>query len=446
MLSIKNLIMKKIILIILALSILNALYSQTDEVKFSKTGWNFGLLPVVSYNSDLGFQYGALTNIYNYGDGSSFPKYKHSIYFEVSRYTKGSGIYRFFYDSEFVIPKTRLTVDVSYLPDQALDFFGFNGYDAVYNSNFSNQNSPDYKTRMYYKHKRDIFRLKADFQGSLGLKNLNWVLGYNFMTVKTGSVPISKLNDGKKPEDQLPSVPSLYDNYVSWGIISPEEKDGGLHNSLKLGFVYDSRDNEPCPMKGIWSELVLFNSISKDFVFGKLAATHRQYFTIIPKDLSFVYRLGYQGIVYGKSPFYMLPYMIYSYMPSSTVDGLGGNKSIRGMIRNRTVGDGMVYANAEFRYKFVRFKFIKQNWYVALNPFLDAGMVVQKTKIDKSNMPSEIQQVLYFNNNAETIHLTYGAGLHIAMNENFVIAADIGLPMKKDDGKMGIYIGMNWLF
>ncbi len=438
--------MKKIILIILALSILNALYSQTDEVKFSKTGWNFGLLPVVSYNSDLGFQYGALTNIYNYGDGSSFPKYKHSIYFEVSRYTKGSGIYRFFYDSEFVIPKTRLTVDVSYLPDQALDFFGFNGYDAVYNSNFSNQNSPDYKTRMYYKHKRDIFRLKADFQGSLGLKNLNWVLGYNFMTVKTGSVPISKLNDGKKPEDQLPSVPSLYDNYVSWGIISPEEKDGGLHNSLKLGFVYDSRDNEPCPMKGIWSELVLFNSISKDFVFGKLAATHRQYFTIIPKDLSFVYRLGYQGIVYGKSPFYMLPYMIYSYMPSSTVDGLGGNKSIRGMIRNRTVGDGMVYANAEFRYKFVRFKFIKQNWYVALNPFLDAGMVVQKTKIDKSNMPSEIQQVLYFNNNAETIHLTYGAGLHIAMNENFVIAADIGLPMKKDDGKMGIYIGMNWLF
>lgn len=438
--------MKKIILIILALSILNALYSQTDEVKPSKTGWNFGLLPVVSYNSDLGFQYGALTNIYNYGDGSSFPKYKHSIYFEVSRYTKGSGIYRFFYDSEFVIPKTRLTVDVSYLPDQALDFFGFNGYDAVYNSSFSNQNSPDYKTRMYYKHKRDIFRLKADFQGSLGLKNFNWVLGYNFMTVKTGSVPIDKLNDGKKPEDQLPSVPSLYDNYVSWGIISPEEKDGGLHNSLKLGFVYDSRDNEPCPMKGIWSELVLFNSHSKDFVFGKLAATHRQYFTIIPKDLSFVYRLGYQGIVYGKSPFYMLPYMIYSYMPSSTVDGLGGNKSIRGMIRNRTVGDGMVYANAEFRYKFVRFKFIKQNWYVALNPFLDAGMVVQKTKIDKSNMPSEIQQALYFNNNAETIHLTYGAGLHIAMNENFVIAADIGLPMKKNDGKMGIYIGMNWLF
>jgi hypothetical protein len=76
-----------------------------DDVK---TGWNFGLLPVVSYNSDLGFQYGLLTNFYNYGDGSNFPKYNHSIYAEVSRYTKGSGIYRLFYDSEFLIPKIRL--------------------------------------------------------------------------------------------------------------------------------------------------------------------------------------------------------------------------------------------------------------------------------------------------------------------------------------------------
>ncbi|MDD2635482.1 MAG: hypothetical protein PHW82_08290, partial [Bacteroidales bacterium] len=45
-----------------------------------KTGWNFGLLPVVSFNSDLGFQYGLLTNFYNYGDGSNFPKYNHSLY------------------------------------------------------------------------------------------------------------------------------------------------------------------------------------------------------------------------------------------------------------------------------------------------------------------------------------------------------------------------------
>jgi len=35
-----------------------------------KKGWNFGALPVVSYDSDLGLQLGALTNLYHYGDGS----------------------------------------------------------------------------------------------------------------------------------------------------------------------------------------------------------------------------------------------------------------------------------------------------------------------------------------------------------------------------------------
>ncbi len=419
-------------------------FAQEDEAENKKTGWNMGIIPVVSYNSDLGFQYGALTNVYNYGDGAHFPKYYHSIYAEVSRYTKGSGIFRLFYDSEFLIPNIRFTGDISYLPDQALDFYGFNGYDAVYNKDFENESSADYKTRMYYKHQRNIFRVKLDFQGKTPVKNLRWVLGYKLINVEIGSVPIDKLNQGKDSVDMLPDVNTLFDDYVAWGIIKPDEVAGGLHNGLKLGLVYDTRDNEPCPMKGIWTELVLYNNYNKDFIFGRLGFTHRQYFTLIPKNLSFAYRLGYQGVVYGDAPFYMLPYMVYSYLPSSTIDGLGGSKSVRGMIRNRTVGNGMAFANMEFRYKFVRFKFINQNWYVALNPFLDAGMVVNKKEIDTSGVSGDISK--YFNNNAEKPHLTYGCGIRFAMNENFVIAADVGFPVKPQDGKMGLYIGMNWLF
>lgn len=440
--------MKQLLLICIAMAVLlPAIAQEKDTVnKEIKTGWNFGLLPVVSYNSDLGFQYGVLTNVYNYGDGKVYPKYYHSIYAEVSRYTKGSGIYRLFYDSEYLIPKIRLTADLSYLPDQALDFYGFNGYDAVYKPEFTDEESSDYITRMFYKHQRNILRLKVDFQGATGVKNLRWVLGYNFMNITTGPVPVAELNEGKDSVDMLPEVNNLFDNYVDWGIITPAEVNGGMHNSVKVGLVYDTRDNEPCPMKGVWSEVVIFNSFSKDFTFGKFAATHRQYFTIIPKDLSFAYRVGYQGIVYGDAPYYMLPYMIYSYMPSSTVDGLGGSKSVRGMIRNRTVGKGMAFANFEFRYKFARFRFIGQNWYAALNPFLDGGMVVQKIHINKTGIPSEIDQTQFFENDAETVHLTYGCGLRLSMNENFVIAADIGLPVKKADGKMGVYIGINWLF
>ena len=72
-------------------------HNQSDTVKGkpkekAKSGWNFGALPALAYDSDIGLKYGGLVNFYHYGDGSFYPGYKHSIYFEWSRTTKGSGI------------------------------------------------------------------------------------------------------------------------------------------------------------------------------------------------------------------------------------------------------------------------------------------------------------------------------------------------------------------
>src|SRR5690554_7529820 len=75
-----------------------------DQVREDvKTGWNFGVLPAVSFDADLGFQYGGLVNLFQYGDGSRYPLYDHSLYFEISRYTKGTGLFRFYYDSDRLI-------------------------------------------------------------------------------------------------------------------------------------------------------------------------------------------------------------------------------------------------------------------------------------------------------------------------------------------------------
>ncbi|MFW5767655.1 MAG: hypothetical protein ACOCXO_04720, partial [Bacteroidota bacterium] len=139
------------------------------------------------------------------------------------------------------------------------------------------------------------------------------------------------------------------------------------------------------------------------------------------------------------------PYMVYSYMPSSTIDGLGGAKSVRGLLRNRLVSESVAFANLELRYKFWRFNFIGQNWYMALSPFMDIGRSIQLVDVDKSGIPAHIDRDNYFSDD-EDFHFTWGGGLHIAMNENFVIAADIGVPFREADGSTGIYIGMNWLF
>src|SRR5450759_2181769 len=139
--------------------------SVSAQEKKVKTGWNFGgALPAVTFDSDLGFQYGALAEFFNYGDGSKYPDFLDHTYTEISHYTKGSGIYRFMYESNHLIPGVHITSDLSYLPDQASHFYGFNGYESVFNKNWMDENSADYRTRMFYRFQRNQFRFKNDLQ------------------------------------------------------------------------------------------------------------------------------------------------------------------------------------------------------------------------------------------------------------------------------------------
>jgi outer membrane protein assembly factor BamA len=281
----------------------------------------------------------------------------------------------------------------------------------------------------------------------MGIKNVNWAAGINLMNFAVSTVDIDWLNKGKDGDEVLPDTATLYDKYADWGIITDKEKEGGFFTSLKAGLVYDSRDNEPNPNKGIWSEAVLFQSFNSEFTFTKIAITHRQYFSLIKNNLSFAYRLGYQGIIAGDAPFYMLPYMVSSFSNSSNIDGLGGSKTVRGMVRNRVVGESVAYGNLELRWKFTHFKFINQNFYLALNPFMDFGQVLKEREVEWSNIDFGTENASdYFKDEKDELHITYGCGIRIAMNQNFIIAADMGFPANEQDGDKGLYIGLNFLF
>ena len=434
-------------LILLTLSAFTTVLLAQDKV-VSKSGWNFGALPTITFDTDLGFQYGALVDLYNYGDGTRFPNYNHKLYFEVSRFTKGSAINRFYYDSDQLIEGLQTSFDLSYLTDQAYDFYGFNGYDAVVNSGWFDNDSPDYISRMYYKYDRKLFRMKLDVQGKLSGDNLRWIGGFNLQNFKIGSVDIEKLNKGKDDADKLPPQEGLFEKYQHWGIISEEEADGGFVPTLKAGVTYDSRDNRPNPMKGVWSEAVVEGApgfLGAESSFAKIALIHRQYFTLIPNDLSFVYRLAYQTTLAGDVPFYYQTQVMTSVLTGALSEGIGGAKTIRGIYRNRVVGDGFFYGNVEMRWKFVRFNFINNNFYLGLNAFSDFGQVTNKIDVSPRNA-TVVNRSSYFKDDAETLHISYGAGLRIAMNENFVIAVDYGRAIKEQDGKSGMYIGLNYLF
>ena len=97
-------------------------HRNPDQKKDAKKGWNFGVLPAVTYNTDLGLQSWRLDKFVYYGDGTKYPQYLHNIYFEFPSTLKGSAIYRLAYDSEYLIPGVRITSDLAYLPDRAFEF------------------------------------------------------------------------------------------------------------------------------------------------------------------------------------------------------------------------------------------------------------------------------------------------------------------------------------
>lgn len=412
-----------------------------------KTGWGILPLPVIGYDADMGFQYGVLSNFDYYGDGSKYPDYLHKFYVEVSRFTKGSGVNQFFYDSKYLIPRNiRITVDLSYLTEKALDFYGFNGYEAAYWADVTDDESEEYISRVYYKHERKLLRVCADLQGPIRSNKIRWLAGINFFDINTGTVDISKLNKGKSEDKKLPDTTLLYDEYVMQGVIGDGEKNGGTATCLKLGLVFDTRDNEPAPNRGIWSEVMLINAFGflGSTSFTKLAVTHRQYISLVKRKLVFAYRLGYQGFLSKDPPFYMLPYMFYSYSLTTKPDGLGGAQNMRGILRNRVVGNGMAYGNIEVRWTIYRTLLFKQNFYIGLTGFLDGGTTVQEKPVDRTLFGD--RQEFFFDQQHDNMHMSGGAGLRLAFNENAIITVDYGFAFDRRDGASGLYIGVSNIF
>ena len=449
--------MKKFIVTSLLLPLALTLPAQEKHVR---KGWTFGVLPSVAYDADLGLQYGALTNIYYFGDGSTYPEYLHSFYAEAAYTTKHFGIFRFAYDSKYLIPKHRLSIDLTYLPDQMCDFYGFNGYSSSYIPEYSSQGDIFYISRAYYKYRRDLFRFSADIQGPLAGK-LCWNAGAGLLHFGVGPVDVKRLNSfTKKKEKQLPDTTTLFDQYVALGYISQDEASGGLHPYLHAGITYDTRDRQQNPTHGVHADAFLtwFAGIGsmKKYNNLKLNVNWRNYLPIASDRLIFAYRIGTQLNLAGDCPFYLNTYLNQLYMQRVIYEGLGGANSVRGMMRNRVLARGVAFANFEFRAQLFSFKVSKNMFYVGLNPFMDAGMVVQpydRVATDpwqfvRTDPNPEKPDLFYDESRLYSPHLTGGCGLKVAMNDNFVLSIDWATAFdRQDNGKFSnLYIKMGYMF
>ena len=408
-----------------------AFLGAADGDEIVKDGWNFGPLPCVSYNSDLGFQYGICADIFNYK--GVFPDYRQRFYLEASRYTKGQTLLHGQFDSKYLIPGIRTTFSASFQYDPMFLFYGLDGiepYDPAMDAN------KDTRTARYA-YKRSMVRVLADFQGPV-TGHLNWIAGASFWNYRLGDIEM----------DSYDAENTLYYKMKAAGVFSGGEADGGSRLELKAGAVLDTRENEAAPSRGIWAEAYLNGSpdlFSDGFSYLRLAAHWRQYLPLWQDRLVFAYHLAWQGTVLGQAPFYTQQNISTLFLRQTCTDGLGGINTVRGLLAQRLVGDSYAWMNSELRIRVASFNFINQSWYVALNPFFDAGMVTRLYKGDELSAFYG-RSVDDLRAEALKLHMSAGGGLKLAMNQNFIVSVEMARPFKATDGGLATYIALNYIF
>lgn len=453
----------------------NATAEPTEKSKkeIIKKGLNFGPLPVVAFDADKGLQLGALLNIFDFGDGSNYPNTRQSLYLEASFFTKGSQLFVISYDNKFLIPGVRWSTSAVLTNEKAMDFYGFNGYMSYYDhEKVKLGNDKDNKLNYIYTPKyrlnRINFNFKTDFTGNIWNNKLFWEAGYHLNNIKAGyddrqALNLDKINKGKDDYKKFPETePTLFDLYRRWGIISEDEAWGGFSSALRLGLLLDTRDKEGAPSKGIWAEAHV--TLAPDWLgtthpYYRYSATFRHYVPIVKDDvLTFAYRLNYEGTFGNSAPYYMLPFIT---VMGATYDrdGMGGYRTVRGIMRDRVQGLDMATYNVELRWRFVNFRKWNQNIAFGLNLFSDGTMVTRN--YDMSFRGAEEHRAEYDEYMAKSglskdrPHITVGAGLRFIMNQNFIVAFEYGMPIskfssdkaiKKQDGNGAFYINTGYLF
>jgi len=418
-------------MILLAICATSFAQSKEDEIP---SGWKAIPLPILSYNTDLGFQFGATTEFFDYGkEPSLYPDYRHKFHAEVSQYTKGQSMAHLEYDSSHLIPGIRFSTSLTAQINPLYSFYGFGGDITEYDRDYDRRNG-----YAFYNHKRRLFNLICNFQGNIA-KGVNWVGGFSCHLYSN-----EELNFKDYDGDQ-----TLFHFYRANGIIRDDETKGKVME-FKAGLSFDTRDLETSPTKGIWAEAYAIGSpdlFKSGYSYLKLSLHFRHYLTPFRNTdwFTFAYHLAYQGTVAGEAPYYMQPIIHSLLFKQAFSEGLGGLNTVRGLLNARLVGNGYAWTNIEARFRIYSFKILKMKCYLGVNPFFDMGMITSPMRLEELSAAygkpvEELRTV------AMRLHKSAGIGFKFGIDDNYVLSLECARPFSRNDGPFAVMTSINYIF
>jgi hypothetical protein len=197
------------------------------------------------------------------------------------------------------------------------------------------------------------------------------------------------------------------------------------------GVVYDSRDHEYAPQRGMFHELSgRFGPGlgADDMTYGGANLTLRAYWTLYRRYLVLAARLM-ADLLWGRPPFYELS----RHGGLRASGAIGGFTAVRGVPVQRYHGKLKFLGNLELRSKLVDFGFWGQRFNLGLVAFADAGRVF-------ADWGAHSQ----LDGNTVGIKVGLGGGLRLQWGETFVLRADVA--WSPDASPVGYTVDVNHIF
>ena len=374
---------------------------QPTVAEKRQSGWEIVGLPALNFDADEGFGYGALVEMYDYGAGAR--PYRLTIQPTLFRTTKGRRDITLFVDAPSLLPGGwRGSMYFGREQQLATPYYGI-GNTTPYDEALESAGNP-----YYYRFGRTRLRASADFQHAIGKRHQRVLLGFGVSSAKIDATPFDS------------GTTLLANENPSW---SQPHRD----NYVRVGLVYDSRDREIAPTRGVWSEALLQHTstaLGATSNYTRVTATTRGYLPIGAR-LVLAQRVVLQDVT-GEAPFDELSTLQTSFKQQ---DGLGGANTIRGLPKDRFVGNAMMLSNTELRWHAADFRMIGKRSSLVLSTFLDAGRVWAAD----ASLGTMLRD----------LHAGYGAGARVGLGESFVVAVDVG---HSKEAMAPIYIGLGYLF
>jgi hypothetical protein len=386
-----------------SLLVIAGISAEAQQPDMRPTGHSLTGLPALNFDADEGFGYGALLQYYEYGDGRAEP-YRFSLQPTVFLTTRGRRDVTLFLDAPHLLPGGwRMDAQLAREQQRAAPYYGVGNNTIALDIP---KNSPN---PYYYRFERTVLRANADFQRAIGVPEFRFLVGAGTRTADVNTVPYDSgttLLEQQTGRAKLPTTDARY---------------------ARVGLVLDTRDKEIGPHTGNWSEILVQRAgrvLGGDQVYTRITGTVRQYLPLGP-DVTLAERVVMQT-VHG-NPAIAEIFAVQSSFRDDEI--LGGATSLRGIPKNRYVGNGVAFANSELRWSATQFSLRGRPTRVVLSGFVDAGRVWDKG-LDVSQAFTDL-------------HVGYGGGVRLAIGPTFVVSGDVG---HSSLSTAAVYVGLGYVF